>query len=129
MEDAARINPLLVRYGNDPERAPFYRLAPFLHAETPVYYFHSLFSPIDRRQRELLGGCRGVHVIPFHSRRHGIPFLKCCLSRLFLCSDEELLELCGAIQRPLRFSLRYAGVRKTVSGFFRQAWQYYRKRH
>ena len=42
---------------------------------------------------------------------------------------EELLELCGAIQRPLRFSLRYAGVRKTVSGFFRQAWQYYRKRH
>ena len=129
MEDATRINPLLVRYGNDPERAPFYRLAPFLHAETPVYYFHSLFSPIDRRQRELLGGCRGVHVIPFHSRRHGIPFLKCCLSRLFRSTDEELLELCGSIQRPLRFSLRYAGVRKTVSGFFRQAWQYYRKRH
>ena len=100
-----------------------------LHAETPVYYFHSLFSPIDRRQRELLGGCRGVHVIPFHSRRHGIPFLKCCLSRLFRSTDEELLELCGSIQRPLRFSLRYAGVRKTVSGFFRQAWQYYRKRH
>ena len=91
MEDAARINPLLVRYGNDPERAPFYRLAPFLHAGTPVYYFHSLFSPIDRRQRELLGGCRGVHIIPFRSRRHGIPFLKCCLSRLFQYSDEELL--------------------------------------
>ena len=43
--------------------------------------------------------------------------------------SQELLELCGSIQRPLRFSMRYAGVRKTVSGFFRQAWQYYRKRH
>ncbi len=50
-------------------------------------------------------------------------------SRLNSPEKVQLLELCGAIQRPLRFSLRYAGVRKTVSGFFRQAWQYYRKRH
>lgn len=129
MEDAARINPLLVRYRNDPERAPFYRLAPFLHERTPVYYFHSLFSPIDRRQRELLGARRGVHVIPFRSSRHGIPFLKCCLSRLFQYSDEELQGVCGTVHHPLRFSLRCAGVRETAAGFFRQAWQHYRKRH
>lgn len=67
MEDAARINPLLVRYGNDPERAPFLPPGPFSACGDPVYYFHSLFSPIDRRQRELSGRLRGVHVIPFHS--------------------------------------------------------------
>lgn len=129
MEHAAKINPLLVRYRNDPERAPFYRLAPFLHERTPVYYFHSLFSPIDRRQRELLGARREVRVIPFRTSRHGIPFLKCCLDRVFQYSDAELLELCGAVQHPALFSLRCSGVRETAAGFFRQAWRHYRKRH
>lgn len=100
MENAAVVNPLLVRYRNDVQRAPFYRLAPFLRERTPVYYFHSLFSPIDRRQRELLGNHQGVHVIPFRSSRHGIPFLKCCLNRIFQYSDEKLLALCGTEHHP-----------------------------
>ena len=63
------------------------------------------------------------------ARQVGVPYIVVFLNKCDQVDDEELLELCGSIQRPLRFSLRYAGVRKTVSGFFRQAWQYYRKRH
>ncbi len=101
---------LLVRYRNDVQRAPFYRLAPFLRERTPVYYFHSLFSPLTGGRGELLGNHQGVHVIPFRSSRHGIPFLKCCLNRIFQSSDEKLLALCGTEHHPVRFSLRCAGV-------------------
>lgn len=129
VEGAARVNPLLTRYRNSEELAPLYRLGRFLHRRTPVYYFHSLHSPIDREQKALLGSHEAVHVIPFDTAHHGIPFPKCCLGRVFQYTDAQLLALCGRMHRPLMFSLRCAGLWATACGCGRQAWQHYRKRH
>lgn len=124
------INPLIFRL-KDTERRKYYDILPFINRDgnNQIYYFYSNRSQWDVEQHAHLGLTEGVMQIPFNSNHHGIPFLKVALMPVLNMNDVQLRHIVGKVQHPLWFTIKMAGVWKTLYGFVSQLYKAYKKRH
>lgn len=79
-----------------------------------IFYFVSSKSPVDIRQLELASSFKNIHIIRFSNSHHGIPFLKCTLSRVINMTYEELCELENHEHLPVLFDIKLIGLTKTA---------------
>ena len=123
-------NPLLFRLKDSPLRK-YFDITPFINPQTDIFYLYSMHSPWDRQQNAYLDkqGIKGIHKIPFSSAHHGIPFLKVALPKVLDMGKPQLMAYVGRVQHPIWFTIKMAGIAKTISGFAKQAYQAYKKRH
>lgn len=113
-------NPLLFKYSDTP-LARFYDLSAFLNLNSPsLYYFCSARSPWDVEQLEYIEPHPFPKRILFRTAHHGVPFLKAALPAVMNLDAERLQALTLRHHSPYLFTLRYAGVLKTVSGLLSQ---------
>lgn len=95
---------------------------------THIFYVYSNKSVSDVEQRSYIEGVKSICCITFDSSKHGIPFLKVALPIFINLSAEEMECLSQRNHHPVCFTIHCVGIRQTISGFFRQAYNVYRKR-
>ena len=122
-----KTNPLIFRLKDGPYRK-YFDIVPFIMPMMNIYYFFSNQSRWDIEQRSYLGDTKGIHLLPFRSTHHGIPFLKVALPVILNMEDIQLKKFENKIQHPLIFTMRLVGLRKTIIGFFSQVYATCRKR-
>ena len=82
----------------------------------------------DVEQHSYVEGVKNLSCIAFDSSRHGIPFLKVALPVFINLSAEEMESLSERNHHPVCFTIHCVGIWQTIGGFFRQAYNAYRKR-
>jgi len=114
------VDPIIFKYANDSEKQLFFDTKPIINKSTNIFYFHSANSPWDKEQYNHVKNAE-INPITFISRKHGIPFPKCCLP-VVLSWDKNML-LTKTCQRfyPLFFSFECVGFIKTWSGILTQS--------
>lgn len=95
---------------------------------THIYYVYSNKSVSDVEQHRYVEGMKNLSCIAFDSSKHGIPFLKVALPIFINLSAEEMERLSERKHHPVCFTIHCVGILQTISGFFRQAYNAYRKR-
>lgn len=91
----------------DTEVKKYFNLNSIL-GDTPIYYFHSAYSPLDKRLGAAIKGNKAIHEILFKSNRHGNPFSSVLYEHVFGMPPSRLDKLRGRIHHPKLFLLRYA---------------------
>lgn len=84
-----KTNPLIFRLKDGPYRK-YFDIVPFIMPMMNIYYFFSNQSRWDIEQRSYLGDTKGIHLLPFRSTHHGIPFLKVALPVILNMEDIQL---------------------------------------
>jgi hypothetical protein len=100
-------DPILFDLQNSPLRK-YYNLVPFLDRQVNIYYFYSAYSQIDSHQAKHVTNT-SIRLIKFNSPKHGIPFLKCSLSKVINMGRDELDKLGESSHDPILFSLSTSG--------------------
>lgn len=113
------INPILIRKKDDPVVKRFYDIVPYLNA-VPIYYFMSDKSDWDNSQRIHLHNRHSVRVIRFSTAHHGVPFPKVAIPYVMQTSSKHLDSLSGKRYNPIMFSIKFAGLFKTMTGITTQ---------
>ena len=78
-----------------------------------TFYLVSDHSPWDSKQIRLVEGFKNIHIIRFHNRHHGIPFLKVALPTILNMSYEELCHLEKQGHWPVIFEMGLVGIMPT----------------
>lgn len=125
--NAAEKNPILYRNQNQSDIRKYYDIVPMISSPT-VYYFMSENCQWDSKQLRHLGDNPNVCIIRFKSSHHGVPFPRVALNRIMVASDETLNALNGKSFNPILFSVKFAGVRKTLFEILKQTIKIIKKR-
>lgn len=99
-----------------------------VQGKTRLFYVYSNKSVSDVEQHRYVEGVKNLSCIAFDSSRHGIPFLKVALPVFINLSAEEMESLSERNHHPVCFTIHCVGIWQTIGGFFRQAYNAYRKR-
>jgi len=113
------VNPILFRNRNIIILTQYYEVSKFITNPSNIFYFFSTRSTWDKEQFEYIR-LKGINSTGFLTSHHGIPFLKCNLSRILSLTNESLLKMNKKIYHPLFFSLKMVGLVKTIRGLYAQ---------
>lgn len=123
----SNIDPFIFRYKNLPV-SKYYDIKPFLNKSTDVFYFYSLGSKWDAEQHEHIKDVQSIHVIPFSTNHHGIPFLKSALNVVINLERNKLKKFIKSKNNPIIFTIRMIGLVKTFQGAKKQLLHKYKKK-
>jgi hypothetical protein len=118
------VNPILFRFNKNKQLLDFFNVKYFIKNAENIFYFYSIGSDIDSRQKEHIPDIK-LNTISFKTSHHGVPFLKCNLPAVLAKSHQELMSLSGKAHSPLWFSINMVGINKTVKGFLHQINNFY----
>ena len=118
------INPVLFRYTRKKLCLAFFDVKSFIKDPLNIFYFYSMGSEIDSRQKEHIEDSH-LNIIAFKTSHHGVPFLKCNLPVILEKSYQELRALSGKTNHPLWFSIHLVGVKETLKGLYTQVLKRY----
>ena len=118
-------NGLLQHYQNDPSRARYYDLKPFIeNADTKIYYIVPMNCAQDLHHYNHVSESINIRCFCFNSKHHGIVINKCNLPRLLASSVEELEELYGKYEgrsiSVFLFSIKMVGLKNTLVGVYNE---------
>jgi len=113
------VDPILFRFNKNKKSLNFFDVKPFIKKPENIFYFYSMGSDIDSRQKEHITDIK-LNTISFKTSHHGVPFLKCNLPAVLTKSHQELISLSGKEHNPLWFSIQMVGLKETFNGFFSQ---------
>ena len=85
-----------------------------------IYYFYSSKSPLDTKQHRHIKDIKGIHQIGFSTSHHGIPFLKVALPKVLNMTSQELHRLESQTNSPITFTIQVVGLKRTLTGFYKQ---------
>lgn len=108
-----------------PCKSGYWSAAPYITPSTNIYYFYSNRSQVDIKQNEEIKGIDCIHRIEFKASHHGIPFLKVALAKVINMSDSELDKLTTRQHNPILFSIKVAGLFKSIRGAYKQVYKKY----
>lgn len=114
-----QVNPILIRKKDDPIVKRFYDIVPYINT-VPIYYFMSDKSEWDNSQRVHLHNNHSVRVIRFSTAHHGVPFPKVAIPYVMQTSSKYLDALSGKRFNSIMFSIKFAGLFKTMMGIINQ---------
>ena len=121
------INPLLFRIKD--ERIQYFDITTYINRQTNIFYFYSNASKWDREQnKHLIKNTPNLYKITFNTKHHGIPFLKVALPKVLNLNIEKLKSLSKNTHNPIWFTIQMVGIRKTLSGLYKQIKQSYLNR-
>lgn len=121
------INPLLFRIKD--ERIQYFDITTYINRQTNIFYFYSNASKWDREQnKHLIKDTPNLYKITFNTKHHGIPFLKVALPKVLNLNIEKLKSLSKNTHNPIWFTIQMVGIRKTLSGLYKQIKQSYLNR-
>jgi len=121
------INPLLFRIKD--ERKQYFDIKKFTQRQIKIFYFYSNVSKWDVEQNNHLAQeTPTLYRISFHTKHHGIPFLKIALSQVINLPPLQLEQLSETVHSPIGFTIQIVGIRKTFLGLYKQIKQAYSKR-
>lgn len=121
------INPLLFRIKD--ERKQYFDITKFTEKQIKIFYFYSNASKWDVEQNNhLTQETPTLYRISFHTKHHGIPFLKIALSQVINLTPLQLEQLSETVHSPIGFTIQIVGIRKTFLGLYKQIKQAYFKR-
>lgn len=121
------INPLLFRIKD--ERKQYFDIKKFTERQIKIFYFYSNVSKWDVEQNNHLAQeTPTLYRISFHTKHHGIPFLKIALSQVINLTPLQLEQLSETVHSPIGFTIQIVGIRKTFLGLYKQIKQAYSKR-
>lgn len=121
------INPLLFRIKD--QRTQYFDIIKFIKKEAKTFYFFSNASSWDMEQNNHLNkNIPNLYRIAFRTKHHGIPFLKVALPKVLNLNIKQLETFSKKNQSPIIFTIQMVGIRKTLSGLFKQVKQAYYKR-
>lgn len=121
------INPLLFRIRD--ERKQYFDITKFTEKQIKIFYFYSNVSKWDVEQNNHLAQeTPTLYRISFHTKHHGIPFLKIALSQVINLTPLQLEQLSKTVHSPIGFTIQIVGIRKTFLGLCKQIKQAYFKR-
>lgn len=109
------VDPILFRYANDKKLLQYYDSRNFVKNPSSIYYFHSNGCNWDIEQKQHICDLK-INIINFKTTNHGVPFLKTNLPIVLNMSTENLNSLAGKTFHPIIFSLKIAGLSKTIGG-------------
>jgi hypothetical protein len=112
-------NLTLTKYENNPDYLKYYSIVEIIKsANIPIFYFYPAKSKIDVDQCNFIQSLENVYKFPFSTSRHGIPCYLINMVDLFNLDVDEVIQLHSEYQnmniRPINFSLRVSGYKKTV---------------
>lgn len=120
------INPLLFRIKD--ERIQYFDIIAYINRQN-IFYFYSNASKWDIEQnKHLIKVIPNLYKITFNTKHHGIPFLKVALPKVLNLNIEKLKSLSESTHNPIWFTIQMVGVRKTLSGLYKQIKQSYLNR-
>lgn len=121
------INPLLFRIKD--QRTQYFDITKFISKEAKIFYFYSNASSWDVEQNNHINqNVPNLYTIAFRTKHHGIPFLKVALPKVLNLKIKQLETLSKKNHSPIVFTIQMVGIRKTLSGLFKQVTQAYDKR-
>lgn len=120
-------DPLIFRIKD--ERTQYFNILPYINKNTDIFYFYSNKSQWDIEQNKHIRDIPNLYKIAYHSKHHGIPFLKVALPITINLNNNQLKQLSKKSHNPIWFTIQTVGVKQTIQGFFQQAYQAYKKRH
>jgi len=104
-------NPLLMEYSDTPLRK-YFDLNRLFTTLPGVYYFNSIYSPVDIVQSRHMADSE-ITMISFLTSHHGIPFLKCALGVALALDENQLKSLSLKRHLPLWFTISLSGITTT----------------
>ena len=110
-----KINPILFRNKDNIELRKYYDIVPFI-SKSPIFYFMSEKSEWDSEQLNHLGNNPTVKIIRFKSSHHGLPFPRVALRFVMITPNDRLSALNRKRYNPIIFSIKFAGIWRTVLG-------------
>lgn len=122
------INPLVFRLKETNTRK-YYDIVPFVNDSVDIFYFYSNQSSWDMEQCRHSEKLKEIHRISFSTAHHGIPFLKVALHKVLNLEKNDLEHYAKKVQSPFIFTVKTVGIKKAVSGFLKQLYEAYKKRH
>ena len=116
-------NPIVFKMKN--EKFIFYDITKFININTKIFYFYSKASQWDKEENIYIGRkyCN-IYKIAFHSRHHGIPFLKVALRKVINLQPADLGQLSKSNHFPILFTIQMVGLIKTINGIYKQLKRY-----
>lgn len=120
------INPLAFRLKD--QRQKFFDLNPLINDTTKYFYFFSKKSQLDIIQKRHLKEKDNIYIIRFNTNHHGIPFLKVALPKVVNLNTNKIEKFTKKDHSPIGFTIQMVGLRRTISGLFKQIKQAYQKR-
>lgn len=117
-----KIDPVIFREKDNPDINKYFSLRQFING-SGVFYFYSDRSLWDIEQYNHISDL-SLHVIPFRTSHHGIPFLKSNLKYVINYPIPELQKLSNKLQHPFLFSVKIEGLLGTVSSLTKQTQKY-----
>lgn len=115
------IDPIIFREKENPEINKYYSLRPYIK-NSRILYFYSDRSPWDIAQYHHISDL-DIHIIPFRTHHHGVPFLKSNLKYLINFPINRLERLANKTQYPLLFSFKIEGIFRTIISLTKQIYQ------
>jgi len=113
-------NPILYRL-RETTRSKYFDIAQWVSDRpSSIFYFYSSKSSWDIEQYRHISNLKGIHCIAFSTSHHGIPFLKVALPKVINMEEQELHRLEPQTNNPLLFTMRMAGLKRTIMGFYKQ---------
>lgn len=113
-------NPILYRLRGT-EWSKYFDITPMMSmAHNNIYYFYSSKSLWDIKQNQHINDVKGIHRIGFSTSHHGIPFLKEALPEVLNMDTNDLCRLESRTNNPVLFTIRMVGLRRAITGFYKQ---------
>ena len=122
------INPLVFRLKETNTRK-YYDIVPFVNDSVDIFYFYSNQSSWDMEQCRHSEKLKEIRRISFSTAHHGIPFLKVALHKVLNLEKNDLEHYAKKVQSPFIFTVKTVCINKAVSGFLKQLYEAYKKRH
>ena len=113
-------NPILYRLRGTEDSKYFDLIQWIGNASYNIFYFYSSKSLWDVEQHQHIQNVKGIHQIGFSTSHHGIPFLKVALPKVLNMPTQDLYELESQTNNPIIFSIQMVGLKRAITGFFKQ---------
>ena len=112
-------NPILFRTKD--EKFIYHDISTFININTKIFYFYSKNSEWDKEENLYIGKKHSnLYKIAFHTKHHGIPFLKVALQKVINLQPTDLERLAKTNHFPILFTIRMVGILKTINGIYIQ---------
>lgn len=100
---------------------------------TQIYCFYPEKSDLDRIQLSHIKNTglsekSNIHIIYFSTNKHGVPFPKIAVKKVFSLTDDSLIKLSNHTYSPYWFTIKLVGFIKGNIGIIRQTLNYIKKR-
>jgi hypothetical protein len=113
------VDPLLFRNAASP-LAKYFDIRELINPSINIYYFSSLDSEWDSQQYRHIQDITYVKPILFKTSHHGVPFVKSALPVVINMESQALDKMVGKRFNPVFFSIKRAGLIKTLKVLYAQ---------